>query len=134
MKKLLIALAIVASLAVLSSCAATQKSMREPNVRIELNSKDYTLSEPKTAEAYVTRIFMIDWEHLFDSKTANINASIFSSYLPSGDEGYAIYKILEENPGYDFVMYPQVTTETKSYIIYSTTKVTVTARLGKFNK
>jgi len=134
MKKLLIALALVAGLTLLSSCSASYKTIREPNVKIELYSADYTLSEPKTAEATITKVFMIDWEHLFNKKTADINAAIFSSLMPSSDDSYAIYKILEENPGYDFVMYPQVTTETQNYIIYSTTKVTVTARLGKFNK
>lgn len=45
---------------------------------------------------------------------------------------YALYNLMRENPGYDFVIYPQFETE-RFYVplFYSKRKVKVTARLGK---
>lgn len=45
---------------------------------------------------------------------------------------YALYNLMSENPGYDFVIYPQFETE-RFYVplFYSKRKVKVTARLGR---
>ena len=45
---------------------------------------------------------------------------------------YALYNLMRENPGYDFVIYPQFETE-RFYVplFYSKRKVKVTARLGR---
>ena len=133
MKKFFYILLALVGLYCMTSCASTYKTMREPNVLVELNSGDYTLSEPVQGEGEVVKVLGIDWAHLFNKKTASVNASVFGGLL-SSSESYAVYDMLEKNPGYDFVMYPQVTKETKSYVVFSKTLVKVTARLGKFNK
>lgn len=133
-KSLFFALIAVAFLA--SSCSATLKTVKEPLVRFELHSSDYVLSEPVTGEATVTRILGIDWARLFTSTTGFIqnNASVIGAVL-NPDEYYALYDLLEKNPGYDFVMYPQTTTKTVGVQgIFVNTEVKVTARLGKLKR
>ena len=49
-----------------------------------------------------------------------------------GAEQYAIYDLMKKNPGYDFVMYPQVTKTYKQFpLLYRKVDVTVKARMGK---
>ena len=137
MKKsaIIIALAAIALLA--SSCSATLQSLREPNVRFNLTSSDYTLSEPVTGEATVTRVFGIDFARLFNKKAGAIATPIvgLTTGPLSADAQYAIYDLLEKNPGYDFVMYPQVYTESSGVpYLYVNTNVKVTARLGKLKR
>lgn len=130
MKRIVYLLLALAALT-LTSCGSAYRTMREPNVRFELNSNDYILSDQVTGEATVTRIFGIDWARLFGSKTADVTASLMGG-LVATDASYAIYDLLQKNPGYDFVMYPQVEKQSKGFLhIVETTKVKVTARLGK---
>jgi len=132
MKRLLPILVLVVLFA--SSCSSTYRTMREPNVRFELTGHDYILSdEAVTGEASVLYILGIDWEHLFGGKTADFNAPIFGlSEIISGPESYAIYDLMQKNPGYDFVMYPQVKKTSKSFpLIYKRVNVEVKARMGK---
>ena len=133
MKKVVILLLAVATL-VASGCSAAYQSMREPNVKIELYSGDYALSDAVVGEATVTRILGIDWERLFSSKVATTNASVIGNVI-TGSEAFAIYDLMEKNPGYDFVMYPQVIKKTTGIpYLYSKTDITVIARLGKLKK
>jgi len=111
--------------------------MREPNVRVELNADDIILSEPVTGTATVVRVLGIDWKRLFKAEGASVSAPIMGitpEFLPSGSS-QAIYDMLEKNPGWDFVMYPQAKSESYRVwglgLIYSETETTVTARLGK---
>ncbi len=119
-----------------SSCSATLQTMKEPTTYFELNSNDYTLSEPVTGEATITRILGIDWSRLFKVKAALIDAPVVSiNTVLSADSMYAIYDLLEKHPGYDFVMYPQIVSKTDGfYGIFTTTTVKVTGRLGKLKK
>ena len=49
-----------------------------------------------------------------------------------GNQMYAVYDLLEKNPGYDFVMYPQVYNKTTGVPgIFTKTDIKVSARLGK---
>ena len=136
MKKsfIVILLAVVAFVA--TSCSASTKTMREPNVRFELTSNDYVLSDVVYGEARVVRVLGIDWARLFTVKSGFIenNASIIGVILTS-DEVYALYDLLEKNPGYDFVMYPQTTVVTTGVSgIYTNTNVKISARLAKLKK
>lgn len=140
MKKFFYLVLIAVSLAA-TSCSALYRTVREPNVRFELNADNMELSEPVTGTATVTRVFFIDWEHLFNRKSADINSSILGGYVPDSvfgifpsDGAYAVYDLLEKNPDYDFVVYPQFLTSTKDYIFWSTTEITVIARMGRLKK
>ena len=114
-----------------TSCSSSIKSMKEPLSYIELNSHDYTLSDIKTGEATGVRVLGIDWERLFNVKAGFVTAPIIGIPV-SNSQMYAVYDLLEKNPGYDFVMYPQVLDHTTGFPgIYTKTEIKVTARLGK---
>ena len=136
MKKSLIVILLAVVAFVATSCSASTKTMREPNVRFELTSNDYVLSDVVYGEARVVRVLGIDWARLFTVKSGFIenNASIIGVILTS-DEVYALYDLLEKNPGYDFVMYPQTTVVTTGVSgIYTNTNVKISARLAKLKK
>jgi hypothetical protein len=136
-----------ALLTTLASCTNVHKSMREPNVLVELDKADFTLSDQVSAEASSTKILNIDWARLFKQKEANVNSS-FSINLSSipvigtiaidKTSNYALYELMQANPGYDVVFYPQYETTVQRPIlfgfIYKKTTVKATARLGKLNK
>lgn len=129
-------IAILAVLALATSCSSTLKSLQEPRSHFEFTANDITVSAPVSGEATVTRVLGIDWARLFTSTAGFIesNASIIGALL-NADEYYALYDLLEKNPGYDFVLYPQTTTKTTGVQgIFTTTQVKVTARLGKLKK
>lgn len=133
MKKSHILFILVAVLT-LSSCTTITRSMREPNTRLNLTAEDLVLSQPVSATATSVRVFGIDWARLFSAKYGTAGASVIGDILP-GTANYAIYELLEENPGYDVVMYPQFKSEYHRPLGFTflvcKTKTTVTARLGK---
>jgi len=139
----------------ISSCTTINQSMREPNVRVQLSKSDFTLSEQFTAEAQSTKIIGIDWSRIFMKKTGTIEASgggggiasminlasipVVGSYLTDKTANYALYEMMQKNPGYDVVFYPQYETKVfKPFLgigfLSTITKVKTTARLGKLNK
>ena len=133
MKRIILILAITVLFA--SSCSTTFRTMREPNVRFELTGEDYTLSEEAvTGEATVLYVLGIDWKRLFGrTDRADINTPVMGTLdIIKGAETYALFDLMEKNPGYDFVMYPQITKEYNRFIpFYSKVKVTIKARMGK---
>jgi hypothetical protein len=140
MKKFRFLLILAVAILAFSSCTSLSRSMREPNVRFELNADDMVLSEPVTGTATIIRVFGIDWKHLFKTKQGTIGVPVVGN-IPgflSSDNSYAVYDLLEKNPGWDFLMYPQYKTENYRVLgmglLYSETGVTVTARLGKLKK
>lgn len=146
MRKINIFLAITI-LALLSSCTMYNKTIREPNVRVELKKSDFTLSDQVTAEAKSTKIFGIDFERLFVQKSGfsqggslNIslaNIPVIGNVVADKTANYALYELMVNNPGYDVIIYPQYETVVERPIglgIYRITTVKVTARLGKLNK
>ena len=140
MKKFRCLLILAVAILAFSSCTTLSRSMREPNVRLELNADDIELSEPVSGTATIVRVFGIDWKRLFKGEYASVTAPIMGlspELLPEGSS-QAIYDMLEKNPGWDFVMYPQTKSEKYSVLglglIYSETETTVTARLGKLKK
>jgi hypothetical protein len=146
-------LALVALLAAsISSCTTINKSMREPNNRVQFSKSDFTLSDQVTGEATTTRILGIDFARLFTKKSAAIESARSLSSLinlasipvvggfVSGDKtvNYSLYEMMNANPGYDVVFYPTYEIKVVRPIgigfIYSKTTVKSTARLGKLNK
>ncbi len=133
MKKTILFLLVVAAFFA-TSCSSSYRAIREPNVKFELNSGDYDISEQVVGEATVVRVFGIDWSRLFNAKYADFNASVIGGVV-RGSDNYAIHDLIEKNPGYDFIMYPQVEKKSKGFpLLYEKTKVKVTARLGKLIK
>lgn len=135
-----------------TSCTTLSRTMREPNVFVELKKSDFILSEQVFAEANSTKIIGIDFKRLFNTKEGNIEKSILASsfidlvHIPViGDalfdntSNYALYELMHNNPGYDVVFYPQYEKKIEKpvlgigFIIKKTT-VKVTARLGKLGE
>ena len=138
--------AIVFVVTTLSSCIATNKTMREPNALVEFEKSDFTLSGQVAGTATTTRVLGIDWTRLFRANTGNVQSSglaslslasipVIGTYIADVTSNYALYELMEANPGYDVVFYPQFETVVKRPvllgIIYSKTTVKATARLGK---
>ena len=135
MKKSFIILLMAVIGFVATSCSSTMQTMKEPTVYFELNSNDYILSDQVTGEATVQRVFGIDFARLFVSKAGQFKTPVVGLPNITTDSMYAIYDMMEKNPGYDFVFYPQVYTVSEGLPgIYVNTTVKVTARLGKLKK
>ena len=150
----------VAFLGVFTGCSITSRTMKTPNYHIEFYKTDFDYSPQVSAEATSVKILMIDWKRLFGWETGDLSSDRFqssqniaisgnvvanpvigavSAVIPVlGDYGkgkvsnYALYNLMQENPGYDVVIYPQY--EAKKFVVpffFSKTKVEVKARLGK---
>lgn len=138
----------LAAFVFLGSCTSVHQSMREPIVHVEFEKDDFEVSEQITAEAQSTKIIGIDFARLFkqESATAEGPSSLFSlasipvvgNVVTDKTSNYALYKMMQENPGYDVVLYPQFHTTVKKPIgigtIFSITTVKATARLGKLKE
>ncbi len=146
MNKKILFSAIICIALFVSSCTTTNLSMKSPNNYVEFEKEDFELSEQVTGEAEATFIFMIDFERLFKKKQASVSAisiPIIGAYIsmfdPNGKvKSYALYDMMEKNPGYDVVFYPQFEVVNSSPIgipwIIQTSKVQTTARLAKLKK
>ncbi|WP_372751748.1 hypothetical protein [Labilibaculum sp.] len=137
----------VAIIATLSSCTTMNHSMREPNTRVNLNKSDFTLSDQVTAEAKSVKVLGIDWTRLFMKKTGSIKSDNFSSIsfasipvignlIYDKTANYSLYKLMNNNPGYDVVFYPQYETKVLRPVLgigflSKITTVKTKARLGK---
>ncbi len=141
MKHLSMIMAICGVVALFSSCTSSRHSMREPNVRVELTANDFELSDQVTGEAKVVRVFGIDWARLFSEKTGetgaaqSVNIPIVGNLVAGNGSNYAIYDLMQKNPGYDVVVYPQVESHRTNFLfLFTSTDYKVTARLGKLKK
>ncbi len=130
-------LLIVGALGLLmSSCATMSNSMREPECLIRYDKAEFDYSAQVTAEATSTKILGVDWARLFNGKTAKVDVqnTIFGMLPGNKAEGYALYNLMSENPGYDFIVYPQYQVSKKGFpIFFSKTTVTALARLAVIN-
>jgi hypothetical protein len=148
-KKLLKVGVTVAIIICFSNCTTLNKTMREPNVKLNLNKNDFTLSDQFESEATSVTIIGIDWERLFMKKTGEIGGNsdeislatlpIIGNLLTDKTSNYALYNLMSKNPGYDVIFYPQYETKVvKPFLgigfITKITKVKTVARLGKLNK
>jgi hypothetical protein len=139
MKTRVILLSLVAILAVaFTGCNYTMKSMKSPNNIVEFQKEDFTFSEQVVGEGTQTRILGVDWAHLFKSETAVVvEASMFNipviGNLPiGGSQAFAVYDLMQKNPGYDVVFYPQYETKiTGIPMLFQKSTTTVKARLAK---
>ena len=135
-------------LAITTSCTTVHRTMREPNVRVDLTRNDFVLSEQVSAEATSKRILGIDFERLFKKNAASIQGGpllvdiaslpVVGTLLVDPTANYALYVLMSNNPGYDVIFYPQYeTTIQRPFLglgfIYRVTTVKTTARLGKLN-
>ena len=129
----------------MSSCHTYRHSMKEPNTYVEYHAEDFILSEQVTGEATVVRVLGIDWKHLFGTKeiagtepTMGTTVPVLGQTLLPIGVNYALYNMMQKNPGYDVVIYPQVESYRYAPVIgtdiYSKTTYKVSARLGKLKK
>ncbi|MBO7481137.1 MAG: hypothetical protein J6T63_03405 [Bacteroidales bacterium] len=113
--------------------------MREPNLKFEFNSDDITISEQFSAEATTVRVLGIDWARLFGDRESgylnNASVPVLGAIVDDRTVNEALYRIMQEHPGYDVILYPQYNKYVHKPVlgthIYSKTTVKVTARLGK---
>jgi len=149
MKRFTKFVAFIAIVAAFTSCSTLNKSMREPNSRVEFEKKDFTLSDQVSAEATCTKILNIDFARLFSKTSGNVEGGaatmislssipVVGNMITDKTASYALYELMNANPGYDVVFYPQFETKVVKPIalgfLMKTTTVKTTARLGKLNK
>lgn len=137
MKKISIILSVLAMTLLMGSCMSTQMTLSGSVPEIQLKPEHLEVTQPMDATAVTVRVFGIDWERLFTSRSAAIRASVYTP-MPMIDKTdmYAIYSLLKQNEGYDMVLYPQFTTVVRKPFlglgaIYKVTEVKVTARMAK---
>ncbi len=134
-------LLLLAVVTFFTSCS-TSRLMREPNVRVELKKSDFTLSEQVVGEAKTLKVLGVDWKRLFKKTTGSVSRDgsasfkmgsipVIGNFVSDQTSNYALYEIMNSNPGYDVVIYPQYEVVKKNYIVFSKTTAKVTARLGK---
>ncbi|MDL2244101.1 hypothetical protein LJC54_01155 [Parabacteroides sp. OttesenSCG-928-J18] len=116
------------------SCSS-HRGMQSPSSVVEFKKDNFEFSEQLSATASTARILGIDWNTLFYGKKGDFSNSIITpSIIPLSDSSVnkAVYKLMEQNPGYDVVFYPSVKS-TKGGIpfIFMRYKTTVNARLAK---
>lgn len=133
---------------IFSSCSTYNTTMREPNVLVELEKDDFSLSEQVSAEAKSTKIIGIDFERLFTKRTGTIKGGasgislaslpVIGNLLNDKTSNYALYELMNNNKGFDVIFYPQYQTKVVKPILgigflLKTTTVKTTARLGKLD-
>ena len=139
MKKISIILSVLAMTLLMGSCMSTQMTLSGSVPEIQLKPEHLEVTQPMDATAVTVRVFGIDWERLFTSRSAAIRASVYTPMpLIDKTDMYAIYSLLKQNEGYDMVLYPQFTTVVRKPFlglgaIYKVTEVKVTARMAKLN-
>ncbi len=131
---------------VLASCVNIHQSMREPNSRVDFTSKDFTFSDQVIGEAKTVKVLGIDWKRLFNKKEGEVENSMPAGFslasipvvgvlIPREKTvNYALYNLMQANPGYDVVFYPQFERTDKRPILIPLIKITtvkVKARLAK---
>ncbi len=150
MKKNFLRFVVLLSFAIVffQSCTTTNRTMREPNVLVELQKDDFTLSQQVTAQATTTRYLGIDFERLFTKNTGEVEGlstlismasiPVVGNVLVDKTANYALFELMNANPGYDVVFYPQYEVVVSKPIfgigiLNKVTTVKTTARLAKLN-
>ncbi|PKO98899.1 MAG: hypothetical protein CVU13_07135 [Bacteroidetes bacterium HGW-Bacteroidetes-8] len=139
----------VAVIALLSSCSTINRSMREPDTRVNLRMSDFSLSNQVTATATSVKVIGIDWARLFKKKTGVVDGSrsstinlvcipVIGNIVSDRTANYSLYELMSDSPGYDVVFYPQYETKILRPVLgigffSKITTVKTTARLGKMN-
>jgi hypothetical protein len=142
MKKLFLGLTLSLVMFMTTSCSMKMSGLSDANAQLNLTSGDVTISELKEASATERLILAVDWKRLFKKEIGEVRrkGSGFSLPIIGGStsftrsESYALYKLLQENPGYDAVLYPQFSGQAKGFFpFFLKTDVTVKAKLVKVN-
>jgi hypothetical protein len=145
MKKLIKFIPVVAVAALMASCSMTSRTMKEPNMRVEFQKEDFTISAQVTGEATETKIIGIDFQRLFKKEGGATTADggmmalpslssipVIGGFIGSKCQSYALYDMMQKNAGYDVVMYPQFETKTTGIpVLFTKTTCKATARLAK---
>jgi len=137
MKKVSILLVVVVMAMFMGGCMSTQMTVPNSIPQVQLKPENLEITQPMDATAVTVRVFGIDWQRLFTSRSADIKGSVYSTIpLIDKTDKYAIYTLLKQNEGYDMVIYPQFTTVVRKPflglgMIYKVTEVKVTARMAK---
>lgn len=148
MKKTLTKISLFLFIAVsviFTSCKSSQIGMQNADTQLQLRTFDLEITENRTASATVTRIIGIDFERLLNIESGNFSrngyASIFSlpvmgAEIVTPDQAYALRALIDENNGmeYDMILYPRFKRSTTSFIFFTVTETTVTAKLAKLKK
>ena len=135
-----IKLIVIGSAALLlASCSSLKNSMIEPEAYIQYDKEEFDYSPQVTGEATVVKILMVDWSRLFSTQKGEVSSassSLFGLSPNSDEEHYALHNLMSNNPGYDFIVYPQYEISTKAPglgLFYKKTQVKATARLASTN-
>lgn len=134
------------SLLIISSCSSVHRTLREPNVRVQLEKEDFELSTQLSATAFQKTIIGVDWKRIRHKETGEIDKGyigfslatipVIGDFIPTPASSLALSELMKANPGYDVVFYPQFEITTKKPLLgigflKTETTVKVTARLGK---
>lgn len=125
-----------------SSCKMTQVGMQNSDTQLQLRPFDLEISDTKTASASVTRVIGIDFSRLFKVDGANFSRNgiasgfmvpVLGAEIVSADQQYALRSLIEDHngTGYDMVLYPKFQQKITSFIVFTKTETTVTARFAK---
>jgi hypothetical protein len=129
----------------LASCSSNRGYISDSNAQLQLKRDDLELTAQISTEVKQTLIFGIDFKRLFKSDMGTIRnygspavttrIPILGSIFSDGTgklQGYAVAKLMADNPTYDCVVYPRYAQKTKN-IIWIVKKSTgkLECRLGK---
>ena len=142
MKKVIVYFSMIVMLAIVfSSCTVKSKSMKSPAHHVEFLKQDFEYSDQLTGEAVEQRILLIDFARLFKKELGEIeepfqlSIPVIGTLIANKVNLYALYNIMQENPGYDIAFFPQFETQRFGlWPFYTETRVKVTTRLAKIKK
>lgn len=132
-----------------SACTTLNRTMPDPNVRVELKKDDFILSEQVTASAYTSRVIGIDFKRTFTLDTTVVGKGyrvpsladipVIGNIMTDRTAEYALWQLMQDNPGYDVIFYPQYEVHVRKPILgmgflYKRTTVKTTAVLGKLKR
>ncbi len=132
-----------------SACTTLNRTMHDPNLRVELRKDDFVTAEQVTAEASTVRIVGIDFKRTFSRSAPEAGRGytvpsladipVIGNMLTDRTAEYSLWQLMQNNPGYDVVFYPQYELRARKPFlgmgfIYKTTTVKTTAVLGKLKR
>ena len=133
----------------LSSCTSINRTMREPRYRVMFKHDDFVFSQQVKGEAREVKVFGTDWSRLLTKKngtieTDNVSFQINWASIPviggffnrkNRPIGYALHDLMQVNPGFDVIIYPQFEITTLNVLgVVKVTDVKVKARLGRIDE
>lgn len=139
MKKLKYASILFLGTLFLSSCSLRMNGISNSNAQLNLTTDDVEISEQKEVIVEEKLIFGIDWKRARKKEIGQVRRRNSGIPIPvigansfSRAESYALYRLLEDNPGYDAILYPQFSGQAKGFLpIFFKTELTVKAKLVK---